>query len=478
MQPVNRLPPAIRSRITRYVLNCCARDVRSIIPLTHVCRYWREFIISAPEHWTSIPSRNRRLAVMCLKRAKSAPLEITLYPSSTLTLSPTRGDHWLAGVLMPYLQNINTLRVSCVPSIEFKTILPNFPRSTPNLQSLTVICWGNWWGGLINSTGAIDPFDTSVRTLKHLSLFKLPLHPSLLKLRTLTELDLHDFHCKLHLDTLLDFLEKNHSLESATLEIRFIEPSLHSSRRQTPIKNRLRYLQIVCSDTAEGQALISGIALPKGATLEVHGCPTSGSGVGVNDILSGISTTHLSNLPSPTFMEYHAYTRDIRLVGPNGSARFCTRSCSEIPFVEFPLLPLANIRRLHFDTRWWDMIQPPQDPAVFHHLSFFPALETLTIAYNTDLSHLLSTLFSNPASSSSLEGVVLLGCSITEKFMEELTQFASDRRDTTSTWLRCVVIHDREGGFPSASVRNLEKYVPVVDVRIVKEIQTPPWREE
>jgi hypothetical protein len=70
----------------------------------------------------------------------------------------------------------------------------------------------------------------------------------------------------------------------------------------------------------EGQALISGIALSKGAKLEFHGCPTSGYGVGVNDILSGISTTHLSNLPSPTFMEYRAYTRDIRLLGPNGSA--------------------------------------------------------------------------------------------------------------------------------------------------------------
>ena len=415
---------------------------------------------------------------MCLKRAKSAPLEITLYSSSTLTLSPTRGGHWLAGVLTPYLQNINTLRVSCVPAIEFKTILPNFPRSTPNLQSLTFTGWGNMWWAYAGPSKANDLFDSLPHTLKHLSLFKLPLHPSLLKLRTLTELDLHDFHCELHLDTLLEFLEENCSLASATLEIRFIKPSLHISRRQNPIKNRLRYLQIVCSDTAEGQALISGIALPKGATLEVYGRPANGSGVGVNDILSGISTTHLSNLPSPTSMEYHTYTRDIRLVGPNGSAKFCTRSCSEIPFIEFPLLPLANIRWLHLDTRSWYSIQPPPGPAVFTNLSFFPALETLTIAHNTGLSHLLSPLFSSPASSPSLEGLVFLGCSVTKKFMEELTQFASDRRDTTSTWLRRIVIYDLEGGFPSASVRRLEKHVPAVNVEIVKEIQTPPWREE
>ena len=404
---------------------------------------------------------------MCLKRAKSAPLDITLHPSSTLHLSPPRGDHSLSDILIPYTQNIKILGVYYVSASELKTILPNFPQSMPNLESLTFMSWGNKWDQFIGPSETIDPFESLARTLKHLSLFRLPLHPSLLKLRTLTKLDLHDFHCKHHLDTLLEFLEENCSLASATLEIMFIEPSLHISRRQNPIRNRLRYLQIVCSDTAEGQALISGIALPKGATLEVYGCPTSGSGVGVNDILSGISTTHLLNLPSPTFMEYHAYTRDIRLVGPSGSARFCTRSCSEIPFIEFPLLPLTNIRRLYFDTRWWDMIQPPPGPAVFTHLSFFPALETLTIAHNTDLSHLLSPLFSSPASSPSLEGLVFLGCSITEEVMEELTQFASDRKDTTSAWLRRVAIHHREGGFPSASVCKLEKHVPVVNLQII-----------
>ena len=132
----------------------------------------------------------------------------------------------------------------------------------------------------------------------------------------------------------------------------------------------------------------------------------------------------------------------------------------------------ANIRWLHLDTRSWYSIQPPPGSAVFTNLSFFPALETLTIAHNTDLSHLLSPLFSNPASSPLLEGLVFLGCSITEEFMEELTRFASDRKDTTSAWLRRVVIHHREGRFPSASVRKLEKHVPAVDVRIVTTIQT------
>ena len=47
--------------------------------------------------------------MMCLKRAKSAPLDIFLHPSSTPYLPYTREDHWLASLLIPYTQNIKIL---------------------------------------------------------------------------------------------------------------------------------------------------------------------------------------------------------------------------------------------------------------------------------------------------------------------------------------------------------------------------------
>ena len=169
-------------------------------------------------------------------------------------------------------------------------------------------------------------------------------------------------------------------------------------------------------------------------------------------------------------MEYRAYPRAIRLLGSNGSTAFCGISESDIPFAEFPRLPLTDVRRLHLNTRWWKPIRPPM---VFHHLSFFPALAIFIIERDAELSHLLSALFSNPSSSPSLKALAFLDCVITEEFMEELRRFSSDRKNTTSAWLHSVVILHREGKFPSiGSIRKLGEHVPVVDVRIAEELPT------
>ena len=97
---------------------------------------------------------------------------------------------------------------------------------------------------------------------------------------------------------------------------------------------------MTCYDAMDGHALISGIALSKGAELELH----CGVFVNVNNILSGTSATYLSNLLSPTFMEYRANPSSIRLSGPNGIASFHYRFDLDIPFEDFPgpLSPVSD----------------------------------------------------------------------------------------------------------------------------------------
>jgi hypothetical protein len=282
-----------------------------------------------------------------------------------------------------------------------------------------------------------------------------------------------DHYFDLHLDTFLDFLEENRSLASATLEITSKKHTLRSSRRRTPIRSRLRYLEIACSDATDGQALISSIALSKGAELRIYCSPLNLGGVVVNEVLSGISTTHLSNLQSPTFMEYRTHSRAIRLFGPNGSANFLGEGESRKFYKGDIYTGAANIRRLHLNTCEWKSSRPPPGPTVFRHLSLFPALETLAIECDTGLSRLLSALISNPPSSPSLKTLTFLDCIITEGFMEELMRFASDRKNTTLVRLHCVVILHPEGKSPGiASIRKLEDHVPVVDVQIATKIPT------
>ncbi|KAF9650532.1 hypothetical protein BDM02DRAFT_3092970, partial [Thelephora ganbajun] len=47
--PINRLPPEILAKI----LECRELD-QDITVATHVCRYWRSALISAPRLWTRI----------------------------------------------------------------------------------------------------------------------------------------------------------------------------------------------------------------------------------------------------------------------------------------------------------------------------------------------------------------------------------------------------------------------------------------
>jgi hypothetical protein len=161
LQPVNRLPLELLSQIVRCVPREHDIDARSIVPLTHVCRYWREAIISTPEHWTALSGWSRGIAAVSLERVKPPPLEIII--------SLTRGGRWFSDLLTPRIQNTKTLNVNYLPVTELKNSFPNFPQSTPNLRSLTLVAqqvpgWGQ----------CMDPFPP------YSEISQVCLHPSLL----------------------------------------------------------------------------------------------------------------------------------------------------------------------------------------------------------------------------------------------------------------------------------------------------------
>ena len=229
MRPVNRLPPEIISYIARSALQIGGGfDTTPIIPLTHVCKYWRNSIVSAPENWTRISNCRRELAELSLERTKAAPLNVFIIFGY--------GEEFF-DMLLPHAYKVVTLDCSHFTAIEELTqALPNFPKSMPNLQSLSLTCHG----GHDDQSLIIDPFDFSTHTtLRKLSWKNLPLFPSILSLRTLTDLNLWGIGSGLHIDTLLRFLERNQSLARASFDINFEEDSLCRSRRQIPIKSSL-----------------------------------------------------------------------------------------------------------------------------------------------------------------------------------------------------------------------------------------------
>ena len=394
------------------------------------------------------------LAASSIQRAKATPLEICL------DMDQVRENPGFCDLINSSIQNAKSLRFSGFITVkELTGTLPSFLQSTPNLRSLTL-------DGAKSRGNSGDPFESLPPTLRYLNLSCFPLYPPFLRLRTLTELTLYNDRFGLHLDTLLDFLEENRSLESVTLGIMFAKPSLRHSRRGTAIANQFQHLLIFDGD--DGKSLISNITLRRGAHLVIY----SKSSGELNDILSGTSTVHLSNLLSPTFMEYQSDSygeRNIRLLGPNGSLSF-QKSCPyhNALFKEFSVLPLTNIREFRFLSKKlekWTSLQG-------FNISFFPALETLAIHCETRVSD-LPTLFSNPSFPPSLKTFAFSNCHLSGDFMEKLTRFASNRKNTTSALLRRVLIVDSREALPSVGEMDaLGKHVPVVDVRIGKELPT------
>lgn len=171
---------------------------------------------------------------LSLKWSGAAPLELSLH------MDEVRREPGFSGLLMAYIRNTKTLYIGSILTVgELMQKIPNFLQSMPNLRSLE-LCKNTFSEGV----RSIDPFEPLPPTLTSLSLERIHLYPSFRRLKALTELTLRDEQFSLRLDTLLDFLEENQSLERANLMIRFRKPSFRQSRRGSTIKNQLQHLSI------------------------------------------------------------------------------------------------------------------------------------------------------------------------------------------------------------------------------------------
>jgi hypothetical protein len=459
LQPVNRLPPEVLSQITGYVPHEDDTDAWPIVRLTFVCRYWRELIASTPWNWTSISNRSDGLAALSLQRAKGLPLKLYL---DMEIIEPRE----FSELVNPHIKNAESLHFfGFNTTTEIAQMFPNFTQSMPNLRSLTLD-----GPKVIKQISSVDLPESLVPTLRYLEVVGVPLSSSFLRLRALTELVLYHSRPSLHLDTLLDFLEANRSLKRADLTIRptgLIRTSLFVPQLRGAIVNQLQHLSINYTCTMIGKALLSNIPLQRGAHLEIITDTRDES----DGVLFGVLAARFPNLLSPIFMEYQSHKKSIRLLGPNGSFSFQSSGREGSLFGELRLLPLTNVREFRLKNRRPEGVRN-LDPVVFKP-SVFPALETFAIDCDIQISQFLSALLSNPSFSPSLRTLAFLNCDFSGDSLEALTRFASDRTKTTSAWLRRVVIVDSKGNLPSiASIDALEKYVPIVNVGVGKELPT------
>ena len=190
--------------------------------------------------------------------------------------------------ITPYIQKIEVLQFEELRKVEdLILVLPNFPQSTSNLRSLILAAHDD------NTRGwdpSIDPLGSFPSSLRSLELDDIPLYPSFLDIRTLTELSLRYKKVKPHLDTLLELLEGNHSLERVKIKIYSKDFPTPFSQVRAAIANRIQRLSISppeCEDrpnpdlqhtpperrASEGQSLLRRPGVEQHSVWYLHHAP-------------------------------------------------------------------------------------------------------------------------------------------------------------------------------------------------------------
>lgn len=224
-------------------------------------------------------------------------------PRGTRSIYIYEHDPWFSDLIKPHrdIQKSTSLTISNLASVNLTATFPDSSRLMPNLCKLNIY---------------VD--------VGH----QLPRYVSLFNVRTLTKFSFTDYKLSLPLSTVLDFLEKNESLNHIKLVICFMGkfPSLKYTH---PIKDQIQHLSIRCDQVEYIQALVSCIPLQKGGLPKIRNWEC---GKGFREILPNIHRMPFTNLLSPTYMYYNEEYEglSIQLSASDGDFHFCGFSQSEI----------------------------------------------------------------------------------------------------------------------------------------------------
>ena len=455
LRPVNHLPPEVLASCATFVSDA---DPRPIIPLTHVCRYWRESITSNPRNWASIAIQWERLAPLCYERAGAVPLAVDI------TVTDVERDEHFLNELLPHVPKIGSLRItghSFVETVAYD--LPGFfGPPMLRLTSLELQQTEEPAQLLPIDDAPVPPPFRNVSKLKSLSLTQTPLYPTLFTIRSLVELKLTGYTIPFQFGTLLGLLDSNPNLELVVLDIKFVAGSVETTpARKVPLA-RLHHLSITCSEAVDSKGLLSCIHLPHGAHIDVVSTRLAPSAA-LHSFLPSPLTPILELLTPITTIKTQVTPRELHVSG-NGSV-FTLRSPgpARARLPELTLFPTTAVRELHTN------IHPHKysDPTLLLVLKGVPALETFAISRTTFPVGLLSALTEEPVLCPSLKTIAFFDCVMDSDVTKRLGEAIAKRGGLAAVRLYRVVIVSSTGSLPDlASIQQLRRSVPCVEVRL------------
>ena len=456
VQPANRLPPELLTSCATFVSDA---DPRPIVPLTHVCRYWRESINRNARNWKSIGANWKKLVPLCLERAGEVPLVVDI------VVPDSKGDETFLNALLPHVPRIGSLRLTGYSSAEtLADDLPGFFAS-PILRLTTLELQQTAVPTQLfpSDHSPIPPPFLVVSKLKSLSLTQTPLYPTLFNITSLVELKLIGYTNPFHFGTFLELLISNPSLELVVLDIQFTMSSVViPPARKAPLP-RLQHLSITCFHPIDSRGLLSCISLPRGVHLDVQYLTQMDQPPQLGSFLPSPPTSIHDLLAPITTIKTQLTPQEFHLSGNGSVFTFRSPNTPRTVHWELMLFPCAGVRELHTNIYPFGY----NDVGISRVLAMLPALETLAISKTPFPHGLLSALTEVPVLCPALRTIAFFDGDINSSIIKELGEAITKRRDSTTTRLYRVVIVNSTGAPPDlTSIKQLRKCVPCVEVRV------------
>ena len=398
------------------------------------------------------------LVPLCLGRAGALPLVVDIVVSD----SKTNKD--FLDALIPHVPRIGSLRLTGYSSIEtIADDLPGFFASPMlGLTSLELQQTAGPARLFPSNNAPIPPPFLNVSKLKSLSLTQTPLYPILLTTTSLVELKLTGYTSPFHFGKFLGLLGSNSGLERVVLSIRFAAGSVETVAIRKVTLTRLQHLSITCSSPIDSRGLLSWISLPRGSHVEVISTHPDQT-IRLSSFIPSPPTPIQELLTSITAIKTQTTPRELHLFGGGSTFTFRSFQALNDRHAELALFPSSAVREFHTN------IHPFTYTAtrLSWMLGLLPALETLAFSNAVFPPGLSSALTEEPVLCPALKTIAFFNCDINSGMAKELGEAIAKRRDSTAVRLYRVVIVNSTGTPPDlASIRELRKSVPCVEVRV------------
>jgi len=248
--PINQVPPEVFSLIPDH----CGMD-EELIKLTHVCRAWREILISRASLWTSLDCKNLDKTGVSIQRSRGSPLEV-----SFAACGPTRLPK---DTFLLVLRHVNQLKALTLYGTSYNIPeIADFSSPAPLLKKLDIRVLT-----LDTATLKSTIFGGNLSSLRELRLWGVLTSLPWRNMSNLTTLDFQMGFGNISTTRLLDFFEHAPLLR----DIKLID-SLpdYSNAPAERLVSLLHLTSLNISDEPVHSILLNHILVPAGASVTLE----------------------------------------------------------------------------------------------------------------------------------------------------------------------------------------------------------------